>query len=150
MDPITLVVTAVALGASAGLKDAAAQAVKDAYAGLKRLLGGRQVDVSGVERKPDSPAQRAALQETLTDVGGVDDEVVAAAHAVTAAVATHDPDTARVVGVNLHDLQAEFVKIGSVTSFGDGVVADGVRLSGGFTVDEVRAGVQEGDRPSPR
>jgi hypothetical protein len=32
VDPITLVVTAVALGASAGLKDAATQAVKDAYA----------------------------------------------------------------------------------------------------------------------
>ena len=150
MDPITLVVTAVALGASAGLKDVAAQAVKDAYAGLKRLLVRRAVDVSGVERKPDSPAQRAALTETLTDAGGVDDELVAAAHAVTDAVAAHDPDAARVVAVNLREVQAEFVKIGSVTSSGDGVRAEGVTLTGGFVVDEVRAGVSEGDRPSPR
>ena len=62
-----MVVTAVALGASAGLKDTATQAVKDAYAGLKPLLARRRVDVSGVERKPDSDTQRAALTETLTD-----------------------------------------------------------------------------------
>lgn len=150
MDPITLVVTAVALGASAGLKDVAAQAIKDAYAGLKRLLARRAVDVSGVERKPDSPAQQAALTETLADAGGVDDELVAAARTVTDAVAAHDPDAARVVGVSLQQVQAEFVKIGSVTSSGDGVRAEGVTLTGGFVVDEVRAGVQEGDRPSPR
>jgi hypothetical protein len=150
VDPITLVVTAVALGASAGLKDTAAAAVKDAYAGLKRLLARREVDVSGVERKPESPTQQAALQETLTDIGGVDNETVLAAQAVTDAVADHDPQAARVVGVNLRDVQAEFVRIGSVTSSRDGVRVEGARLSAGLTVDEVRAGVQEGDRPSPR
>jgi hypothetical protein len=63
---------------------------------------------------------------------------------VTEAVAVHDPDAARVVGVNLRDVQAEFVKLGSVTSSGHEVRAEGVRLSGGFTVDEVRAGVDGG------
>ena len=150
VDPITLVVTAVALGASAGLTDTATQVIKDAYAGLKALLTRRQVDVSGVERKPDSASQRAALAETLADAGDVDDEVIAAAQAVTEAVAAHDPDAARVVGVSLRDLQAEFVKLGSVHSSGDGVIADGVRLSGGFTVDEVRAGGVGGPDPSRR
>jgi hypothetical protein len=68
----------------------------------------------------------------------VDDETVAAARAVTDAVATHAPDTARLVGVSLRDVQAEIVRIGSVSSSGDGVRAEGVRLSRGFTVDEVR------------
>lgn len=149
VDPITLVVTAVAVGASAGLTDTATQAIKDAYAGLKTTLTGRRADVSGVERRPDSDAQRAALAEIIADAGGVDDEVLAAAQAVTDAVAAHDPDAAQVVGVSLRDLQAEFVKLGSVTSSGDGVIADGVRLSGGFTVDEVRAG-GSGPDPSPR
>jgi len=99
MDPITLVVAAVAMGASAGLSETAVAVVKDAYAGLKALLTGRAVDVSGVERRPDSPAQQVALQETLADAGGVDDEVVAAARAVTDAVAAHAPDAERVVGV---------------------------------------------------
>jgi hypothetical protein len=62
------------------LTDTATQVVKDAYAGLKAVLARRAVDVSGVERKPDSDTQRAALVETLTDAGDVvDDEVVGAA-----------------------------------------------------------------------
>ena len=149
VDPITLVVAAVALGAKAGLAATATEVVKDAYAGLKTALNNRRVDVSGVERKPDSATQRAALAETLAETDGIDDEVLAAAHAVTDVVAAHDPTAARVVGVSLRDLQAEFVKLGSVASSGDGVVADGVRLSGGFTVDEVRAGGSRPD-PSPR
>jgi hypothetical protein len=43
------------------------------------LLTRRRVDVSGVERNPDSDTQRAALAETLTDAladgGEVDAEV---------------------------------------------------------------------------
>ena len=38
MDPGTLIVTALALGAAAGLKATAEQAVKDTYSGLKRLI----------------------------------------------------------------------------------------------------------------
>jgi hypothetical protein len=41
MDPITLIVTALAAGAALGVKDAASSAVKDAYAGLKALVGKR-------------------------------------------------------------------------------------------------------------
>jgi hypothetical protein len=38
MDPITLIVTALAAGAALGVKDTASSAVKDAYAGLKALV----------------------------------------------------------------------------------------------------------------
>ena len=41
MDPITLIVTALAAGAAAGMTDTASSAVKDAYAGLKALVGKR-------------------------------------------------------------------------------------------------------------
>jgi hypothetical protein len=41
MDPVTMVVAALAAGAGAGVKDAATQAVKDAYAGLKAMLAER-------------------------------------------------------------------------------------------------------------
>jgi hypothetical protein len=43
MDPVTLIVTALAAGAVLGLKDAASAAVKDAYAGLKALVKKRFV-----------------------------------------------------------------------------------------------------------
>jgi hypothetical protein len=141
VDPVTLVVTAVALGASAGLTDTATTAVKDAYAALKRLLGSRSVDVSGVERRPESAAQRTALQEDLADAAApVDDELLAAARAVTDAVAAHDAGAAQAIGVDLNDVEAAFIKIGTVTSTGTGVRIDGARISGGITVDDVRAG----------
>src|SRR5207253_2604035 len=38
LDPVTLITSALLGGASAGLKDTATQSVKDAYAGLKRLI----------------------------------------------------------------------------------------------------------------
>ena len=38
MDPVTLIVTALAAGAVLGLKDVTSAAVKDAYAGLKALV----------------------------------------------------------------------------------------------------------------
>jgi hypothetical protein len=41
MDPITLIVTALAAGAAAGLTDAASSAVKDAYTSLKALVAKR-------------------------------------------------------------------------------------------------------------
>lgn len=152
MDPITLVVTAVALGASAGLKDTATQAVKDAYTGLKTVLAHRRVDVSGVERRPDSDTQRAALTETLTDgPDGVDDEVIAAARAVIEVVATHDAAAAAAVGVDLERIRAGFLRIAAVEAAGTGVrVRDG-DFAGGIDIGHVRAGMDgPGGDPSAR
>jgi hypothetical protein len=41
MDPVSLILAALVAGAAAGGKDVATSAVKDGYAGLKRLLIGR-------------------------------------------------------------------------------------------------------------
>jgi hypothetical protein len=148
MDPITLVVTAIALGASAGLKDTATQAVKDAYAGLKTLLAKRSVDVSAVERKPDSDAQKAALAETLGDVeGAVDDALLAAARAVTEAVADHEPDAAASIGVDLQGVRAAFLRVASVDATGAGVRVQDADFSGGIDIGHVRAGVPRSAGP---
>ena len=149
VDPITLVVTAVALGASAGLKDAATQAVKDAYTGLKTLLTRRRVDVSGVERKPDSDTQRAALVETLTDTSDVvDDGVLTAARAVTDAVAAHAPAAAPAIGVDLERVRAAFLRITSVEAASTGVRVQDGDFTGGIDIGQVRAGVP-GEREDP-
>jgi hypothetical protein len=151
MDPITLVVTAVALGASAGLTDTAAQVVRDAYAKLKTLLTGRAVDVSGVERKPGSDAQQAALAETLTDAGDVvDADVLAAARSVTEAVAAAEPAAAAAIGVDLERIRAEFLRIASVDAAGTAVrVRDG-EFTGGIDIGQVRAGFEGGGHPPTR
>jgi hypothetical protein len=146
MDPISLVVAAVALGASAGLSETTTAVIKDAYSGLKKLLTRRNVDVSGVERRPDSPTQRAALTEMLNDTpDAIDDEVLAAARTLTDAVAAHTPDAAQVVGVNLRDVQAEFLRIGSVRSTGGGVAVERGRFTGGIDIGQVASGTAAPD-----
>jgi hypothetical protein len=90
MDPITIVVTAVAAGAVAATKDVAAQVVKDGYSALKALIVrkfGPKGDVAGavemVEKKPDSEARQAVLREELEIAEATQDvEVVQQAQAL--------------------------------------------------------------------
>ncbi len=152
---MTPVVDAVTLGAAAGIKTVATTAVSDTYNHLKALLARREIDVSVLEREPDSAAQRAALQKTLEGLAdgsdAIDDELLAAAAATVEAVAEHDADSAQVVGVNIEDVQAAFIQIGTVTSTGDGVLARNIRTPGGFTIDSVHAGAPTAPPdPSPR
>jgi hypothetical protein len=88
MDPISLITAALIAGASAGAKDAATSAVKDAYAGLRRLierrLGSRADAVADLDRlEADSDADHSALLRRLAAAGAADDkELLAAATAV--------------------------------------------------------------------
>jgi hypothetical protein len=54
MDPVTLIVAALAAGAAAGLKPTAEQAVKDAYAGVKAFILNKYPSLSlePLEQKP--------------------------------------------------------------------------------------------------
>jgi hypothetical protein len=143
VDPLTLIVTAVALGASAGLKDTAAQIVKDAYAGLKALLGRRSVDVSGVERKPDSGSKQASLREDLQelqDADPVDDELVEAAKRVVAAVRAHDPDAGAAIGIDLDEFEAKSLRISGVTSKNTGVRGQKWTIEGDAVFENIQAG----------
>lgn len=88
MDPITLIVTALAAGTALGLKDTASSAVRDAYAGLKALvrkrLAGRpdaEVVLSRHEKAPET--WQAPLMAELDEAGaGHDPDLVAAAQAL--------------------------------------------------------------------
>ena len=44
MDPISIIITALALGAAAGLKPTAEIAIKDAYAGLKKIIQDKYIE----------------------------------------------------------------------------------------------------------
>jgi hypothetical protein len=141
VDPVTLVVTAVALGASAGMTETASNMIKDAYAALKAQLGRNHVDLSGVERNPTSQVQRAALEETLSDIpAALDEELLAAAEQVANAVAATQPEVAEVVGVELRDVQAEFIRVRSISSAGTGFRGEGLTVQGGVDIGDVTAG----------
>lgn len=81
MDPISLIVTALATGAGAAVKDTAGQAVKDAYAALKavltRKLASRPMAQEVVERHEEAPdVWEKPLAAELGNAGIADDEEV--------------------------------------------------------------------------
>jgi hypothetical protein len=118
MDPITLIVTALAAGAALGLKDTASSAVKDAYAGLKALvrtkLAGRpdaEVVIARHEKAPQTwqVPLMAELDEAEADR---DAELVAAAQALMALV---DETGARAGKYTVDARSAQGVQIGDHT-----------------------------------
>lgn len=88
MDPITLIVTALATGAVSGITESASSAVKDAYARLKALvrkrLAGRPDAELVLARHEQAPQTwQAPLAAVLGDVGADrDTDLVAAAQAL--------------------------------------------------------------------
>jgi hypothetical protein len=63
MDPITVIVTALALGAAGALKDVSSQAIKDANGGLIALIQRKYAQVPAatltqLEEKPESKSRR--------------------------------------------------------------------------------------------
>jgi hypothetical protein len=92
MDPITLIVTALAAGASAGvidaLKDNARDAAESAYGRLrvlvkKRAAGNPGAELALAEHEADPKNWEAPLRAKLAQVGAADDaELVAAAQAL--------------------------------------------------------------------
>ena len=87
MEPI---LTAIVAALTASGKDVVQKALKDSYNGLKELLRrkfGAQSDlveaVEGLEKKPESSARRATVQEELQEAkADADSEIVAAAEAL--------------------------------------------------------------------
>jgi hypothetical protein len=134
MDPLSLIVTAVATGAALGLKPTAEQAVKDGYAALKQLLVDRYGDqgdvadaVESVEARPDSEGRQLVLGEELesTDAPG-DKELLRRAQALLEA-ARPERDVSVNVTASDHSVAVGGSVGGSVTTIhGDGnVVGDG-------------------------
>jgi hypothetical protein len=121
MDPITLIVDALAAGAAAGLKETAPSAIKDAYAGLKRLIGDKygaaNPSIEQLEGSPESTGRRIVAEEELAKTGATTDaELIAQARALIKLVEQYDPDAARTVGVDLTRFEAGELEVEGVTA----------------------------------
>ncbi len=148
MEPVTLVVAAVAAGAAVGATGTAERAVTDAYQALKWHLSRRygSVDVAVVERQPHSASRRAVLAEELELSGaGSDEELLAAAGQVLVAVHHHAPHIEAAIGVQLREVHAGELTITDVSSTGAGVVAENTTVEGSLTI----GGIQAGNRRPP-
>jgi hypothetical protein len=149
MDPITIIVAALAAGAAAGLKPTAAQVIKDAYAGIKTLIQRKYatVDLTPLENKPESEKKRDSVAEDLNDVGAANDlELLDQAKALLDAVQQHDKTTAAAIGVDLEEVRAQYLNVRKVVAEGTGVKVRKSEFMGGIDIGEVQAG--RGDGPS--
>lgn len=150
MDPVTLIVSAIALGAANGTRDTVAAAVRDAYDAVKRLLRQRypDVDVAAVERRPDSAHKRTSLAEDLEDAGAATDaELIEAARRLVTRLEEHQPDAGQPIGIDLERVAAGALQIGDVRSTGSAVRVRDSTFSGDVTIQGVRSGDHPPDRP---
>ena len=149
MDPLTVIVSALALGAAAGLKGTAEQAVKDGYRTLKDLVTSKfsEVDLTQLEKAPESPARRAVVAEELDAAGALgDNQICQEAEALLRKIQKLAPQTAEAIGVDLGKIRTGTLTIKDVVASGTGVKAKEIEVIGDMTLEEIRAG-QGGDPP---
>ncbi|MEU6190493.1 MULTISPECIES: hypothetical protein [Nocardia] len=153
MDPVTLIVAAVATGAAAGLGELVKQTVVDSYNSVRRMISDRyeviEAEVVGVASEPEEPLRRQLLAKKLTQVGaGEDVELVAAAQQLLRLVAEQAPQAAEIVGVQLNrvDAAGDIEVTDVAVQGGIGVQANDVATGGSMTIRGVRA-VQEPPHP---
>ena len=146
MDPLTIIVGALVAGAAAGATDVATQAVKDAYAGLRKLVVDRfgqkaavENAVAQVEQKPTSKPREEVLKEELQEAGAANDpEVVDQAQALL--------DLLKKEGA-LSDAQYQVIVSGSGAAAVGGGIAAG---KGGVAAKTIKGGVYMGGSHSKR
>jgi hypothetical protein len=102
MEEVTMIATALAAGASAGLSGTASDAVKDGYAVLKALIRRRLTGRDGARRELEADQSepdvwQARIGDDLRDSGAAGDEqILAAARDLLAAV-----DSTRTAGMTI-------------------------------------------------
>lgn len=150
MEPVTAIVTALALGAAAGLKDTAERAIKDGYAALKSLVQHKyaKVDLAQLEKAPESTARRAVVTEELEAAGAVrDQEILRQAQKLIDEITAQAPETAAAIGVDLEDIKAASLTIEDVIASGTGAKVKKAEVAGDVTIKGIRAGQGGGTPP---
>lgn len=145
MDPITLIVTALATGAVAGLKPTAEKVVKDAYDGLKAIIKDKyersREAVPVLENDPASTAGKAVVRESLEkDGAGQDEALLRQAQAVLKAVEEREPTAAEAAGVRIEDIRSgASVNIRRIVSAG-AFSASNIEAEEDVSITDVRTG----------
>jgi len=152
VDVISGIASALALGAAAGLKDTAEQAIKEGYNALKNLIGLKLPAIFPslvqLEQAPESKARRAVVVEELERVHANDDEeILKLAEELLDRVEKTAPGLAETVGVSLTDIKGASLTIANIRSGGSGVRIDSAEIQGDISINGVRAGEKDPSRP---
>ncbi len=152
MDPVSVIVTALATGAAAGLKPTAEKFIKDAYEGIKSLITRKyssKVNVGLLDGDPASKLKQEVVKEDLAKAGaGADSELLAQAKAILELIKKHAPEVPETIGVKLEDIEGGILTIDNIVSSGSGVVVSKAKIGGEIKISGVRAG-GGGNSPNP-
>jgi tetratricopeptide (TPR) repeat protein len=145
MEPITAIVTALALGAAAALKEGSGQAVKDTYAAVKELIQQKygHISLSQLEEKPECKNRRALVEGELAAAGAERDEVLLRKVKETMdAVQNYAPQIAAAIGIDMEDVKAGSVRVADIVASGSasGLKVRRLDVSGPVIIEGVHVG----------
>lgn len=124
MEPISAIVTSLAVGAAAVAgKEAVSGLVKDAYSELKSWIkshySGAGTSLDQLEAAPQSKARRAVVEEELSStLASQDAELFKLALRVSDLILEHVPSAISSAGISIEDLRAANIRISDVISSG--------------------------------
>ena len=118
MDPVSVIVGALVMGAGGAAKKVGGKAVRDAYAGLKGVIVDRykhSTEVAALEKNLSSTTERRALETALakTDVRR-DQEVLQLVKRLTEALADAPQTALSAAGIQIEDVKAMNAQIGDI------------------------------------
>jgi hypothetical protein len=151
MEPLTMIVSALAAGAAAALKPMAEQAIKESYAGVKALIQRKYagVDLTPIERKPESKVKRMSVKKDLIEVkADKDPELLEQVTKLIEAIEKNEPaaTAAAAIGVDLREVKAASLRVKSVISDGTGIKVEKSGFNGDIDIGEVQAGKGKSSR----
>jgi hypothetical protein len=150
MELLTVIAAALAFAGGEAAKTVVAEGVKDAYRSVKEFLSHKysQVDLTPVEKAPESKARQAVLVEDLTSSGAAADaDFSPLAKQLVDAVAAEVRKTGPQTGVQLDDFESASLRISDVIASGTGVLIKKGRIEGHAEFTGIRAGVREDRDP---
>ena len=153
MDPLTLIVTALVAGASAGLQGTATDFIKDTYAGLKQLVVSRfphaKAAVEDMDNNPTDEESKKLVERRLGKLDATQvTEIVQQAEHLLQAVQQVAPQM-EIFGVKLKDVEiGGSATFDTITSAQTGVSAEKTTVHGDFTAKNIQAGQTGTPRPN--
>ena len=142
MDPITVIVTALATGAAAGVGATAEQGLKDAYEGLKTFVKKkyRQVQPEKLEAAPASPTLQKEVKEGLEEGNaGSDPDLLRLARTLIELVQERAPDAAERAGITIKALEAQSLYLKNIEATG-GLLLDNSKVRGDVRLEDLTLG----------
>jgi hypothetical protein len=147
MEPLTVVVTALSLGAAAVIKGAASEAGKEAYGRVKKIIEDRypSVDLSVLNKDPASEHRRALIASELDDAGIIKDpDLLREVQKLIGILHQESPNTESIVGVSIDELVAGSARLSDIASTGSGIKIKKATLDRDLIINNVTAGAVGG------